>query len=72
MGEEFHDLVTFVGDCFVWLWKLGESPSIVPRLKGCAFFAHIRGYLLTAVLEYPLYPLESTLIIGYFRIRQKV
>jgi hypothetical protein len=37
----FIMVVTFVGDWFVWLWKLGESSSIVlaPQ-RLCVFYAY--------------------------------
>jgi hypothetical protein len=40
-ARSFIMVVTFVGDCFVWLWKLGESPSIVPSPQRlCGFYAY--------------------------------
>jgi hypothetical protein len=43
-ARSFIVVVTFVGDYFVWLWKLGESSSIVPPPQRlCIFNAYLEG-----------------------------
>jgi hypothetical protein len=40
-ARSFMMVVTFVGDWFVWLWKLGESSSIVsPLQRLCVFYTY--------------------------------
>ena len=52
--EEFHKLVTSGGKYSYSMWKIDDIPSIVRRPLQLHVFSDIRGYLLSALPEYPL------------------